>query len=156
MLVVRNTSARTLPDVTVAVTSFDYLSDYPNLAVRRRPVWVVDQGPGRVPNPPVETVQVDPPGSGTTADYNVWALGPLRAGRDAQLRVARVPRQAGAAHASSTGCTPASTARPRRSSPTAAAPAGSFTVDVADKPAADPRGPADGQGRAGPYVPSEA
>ena len=77
---VRNTSARTLPDVTVAVTSFDYLSDYPNLASRRRPIWVVDEGPGQVPKPPVETVEVDPPGSGTTANYSVWALGPLAPG----------------------------------------------------------------------------
>ena len=97
VLDVRNTSARTLPDVTVAVTSFDYLSDYPNLASRRRPVWVVDQGPGQIAKPPVETVQVDPPGSGTTANYNVWALGPAGAGSDAQLRVERVAREAGGA-----------------------------------------------------------
>ena len=81
VLSVRNTSAHAVPNVTVAVNSFDYISDYPNLAARRRPVWVVDHGPGPQPRRSVETVEVDAPGGGTTANYNVWALGRLPAGK---------------------------------------------------------------------------
>ena len=51
VLSVRNTGAHAVPNVTVAVNSFDYISDYPNLAARRRPVWVIDEGPGPLPRP---------------------------------------------------------------------------------------------------------
>jgi len=80
VLSVHNTSARTVPDVAVAVNSFYYTSNYPNLAARKRPVWVVNHGPGALPRTPVETVEIDAPGGGTTATYNVWALGRLAPG----------------------------------------------------------------------------
>lgn len=80
VLSVKNTSAHTVPDVSVALNSLEYLSNYPNLAARRRPVWVIDHGPGPLPRIPVETVEVDAPGGATTANYNVWALGSLAPG----------------------------------------------------------------------------
>lgn len=80
VLKVHNTSGRAIPDVAVALNSFDYVSNYPNLAARKRPVWVVNSGPGPQANPPVETVEVDAPGGGSTATYNVWTLGSLAAG----------------------------------------------------------------------------
>lgn len=80
VLRVHNAGSSAVANVTVAVDSFLYTSNYPNLAARKRPVWVVDQGPGSIPNPPVETVEVDPPGAGTTANYDVWALGRLAPG----------------------------------------------------------------------------
>jgi hypothetical protein len=153
-LVVRNTSARTLPNVTVAVTSFDYLSDYPNLADRKRPVWVVDQGPGRIPDPPVETVQVDPPGSGTTANYNVWALGPLPAGATRSFVWHVTPVKPGLhrvfyrVYAGLNGKAQAQLAG-------GGAPAGSFTVYVAGKPPPNHVDPQTGKVVPGPYVPSE-
>ena len=146
-LVVRNTSARTLPNVTVAVTSFDYLSNYPNLANRKRPVWVVDQGPGRTPDPPVATVQVDPPGSGTTANYNVWALGPLPAGATRSFVWQVTPVKPGLHRVFyRVVC------RPQRQGPGAArqrcGPGGQLHGGCRRQAAADPRGPADRQGRA--------
>ncbi len=151
---VRNTSARTLPDVTVAVTSFDYLRDYPNLASRRRPIWVVDEGPGQVPKPPVETVQVDPPGSGTTANYSVWALGPLAPGatRSFVWNVSPVkPGMYRVSYRVYAGLNGRAQAEFADGSPSA----GRFVVHVAERPPQTHVDPATGKVVAGPYVPSE-
>ena len=151
---VRNTSTRTLPDVTVAVTSFDYLSDYPNLASRRRPIWVVDQGPGQIPKPPVETVQVDPPGSGTTSNYNVWALGPLAPGATRSFVWSVSPVKPGAYKVSYrvyAGLNGRAQAALADGSP----PTGSFAVHVAERPPQTHVDPTTGKVVAGPYVPSE-
>jgi hypothetical protein len=154
VLDVRNTSARTLPDVTVAVTSFDYLSDYPNLASRRRPIWVVNEGPGQIAKPPVETVQVDPPGSGTTATYKVWALGPLapRATRSFVWNVSPVkPGMHRLSYRVYAGLNGNAQAELADGSP----PAGSFAVNIADHPPPTHVDPTTGKVVAGPYVPSE-
>lgn len=151
---VRNTGARTLPDVTVAVTSFDYLSDYPNLASRRRPIWIVNQGPGTVPNPPVETVQVDPPGSGTTANYNIWTLGPLAPGATRSFVWNVSPVKPGTYRVSYrvyAGLNGRAQAVLADGSP----PQGSFPVDVAASPPLTHVSPTTGKVVAGPYVPSE-
>jgi hypothetical protein len=154
VLDVRNTGAHTLPDVTVAVTSFDYLSDYPNLASRRRPIWVVDEGPGRAANPPVESVQVDPPGSGTTANYNVWTLGPLAPGATRSFVWSVSPVKPGMHRLSYrvyAGLNGKAQAKLANGSP----PAGSFDVDVADRPPSTHVDRTTGRVVAGPYVPSE-
>ncbi len=151
---VRNTSARTLPDVTVAVNSFDYLSDYSNLASRRRPIWVIDQGPGTVPKPPVETVEVDPPGSGTTANYDVWALGPLAPGATGSFVWQLSPVKPGVHQVHYrvyAGLNGKAQAQLADGSP----PAGSFTVHVAGRPPQAHVDPATGKVVPGPYVPSE-
>lgn len=80
VLDIRNPGSKALPNVAVAVSSFYYRSDYPNLASRLRPVWLVSQGPGLTPRPPVETVEVDPPGGASTATDSVWSMGRLPAG----------------------------------------------------------------------------
>lgn len=154
VLDVRNAGVRTLPDVTVAVTSFDYLSDYPDLASRRRPIWVVNEGPGRAANPPVETVEVDPPGSGTTANYNVWTLGPLapRATRRFVWNVSPVkPGTHRISYRVYAGLNGNAQAALADGSP----PVGSFDVDIAGRPPASHVDPATGKVVAGPYVPSE-
>ncbi len=77
-LVVRNAGSRTMPNVAVTLDSFYYMSNYPKLAVRKRPVWIVNTGPGaHATNPPVKTEEIDPPGGGETAFVNTWALGAL-------------------------------------------------------------------------------
>jgi hypothetical protein len=76
-LIVRNAGARTIPDVAVTIDSFYYTSTYPRLAVKKRPVWIVNTGPGVVPTRPVYTAEVNPPGGGETAYVNTWALGAL-------------------------------------------------------------------------------
>jgi len=70
----------TIPDVAVTLDSLSYASTYPNLAANRRPVWIVNTGPGPVPARPVETAAVNPPGGGDTAFVNTWALGALAPG----------------------------------------------------------------------------
>jgi hypothetical protein len=79
-LVVRNAGVRTIPDVAVTLNSFYYTSTYPRLAVNKRPVWIINRGPGAVPSgPPVQTEEVNQPGGGETAYVNTWALGALPA-----------------------------------------------------------------------------
>jgi hypothetical protein len=76
-LVVRNASARTIPNVAVTIQGFYYTSTYPRLSSSKRPVWIVNTGPGPVPKRPVYTNEVNPPGGGETAYVNTWALGAL-------------------------------------------------------------------------------
>jgi hypothetical protein len=79
-LAVRNVGTSTAPNVAITVNSFEYMSNYPNLADPKRPTWVIEQGPGPIANPPVETQEVSQPGGGVTAYVNTWALGPLAPG----------------------------------------------------------------------------
>lgn len=79
-LVVRNAGVRTIPNVAVTVDSFSYTSAYPRLSASKRPVWIVNTGPGVVPTRPVQTAEVNPPGGGETAFVNTWALGVLAPG----------------------------------------------------------------------------
>ena len=151
---VRNTSSRTLPDVTVAVTSFDYLSNYPHLASRRRPIWVVNEGPGQIAKPPVETVQVDPPGGGTTANYDIWALGPLAPGATRSFVWHVSPVKSGV-HRLSYRVYAGLNGRAKAELANGAPPVGSFNVDIADKPPTTHVNPVTGRVVAGPYVPSE-
>jgi hypothetical protein len=74
---VENTGKRTLPNIAVTLDSFAYVSNYPRLAARERPIWVIETGPGTQPSIPVQSEAVNPPGGGQTAYVNTWALGPL-------------------------------------------------------------------------------
>jgi hypothetical protein len=77
-LIVRNAGSRTIPNIAVTLDSFYYTSTYPKLAVNKRPVWIVNTGPGAVATaPPVKTEEVNPPGGGETAFVDTWALGAL-------------------------------------------------------------------------------
>lgn len=81
-MIVRNAGAKTIPNVAVTLDSFYYTSNYPKLAVRKRPVWIVNTGPGgTASDPPVQTEEVNPPGGGETAFVNTWALGALGPGQ---------------------------------------------------------------------------
>jgi hypothetical protein len=154
VLVVRNTSARTLPDVTVGVTSFSYVSNYPNLASRLRPVWVVDQGPGAIPHPAVETQQVDPPGSGTTANNNVWALGPLRPGATRSFVWHVTPVKPGL-HRISYTVSAGLNGKAQAQLAGGKTPTGSFAVYIAGRPPLTHVDPETGRIVPGPYIPSE-
>jgi hypothetical protein len=77
-LIVRNAGVRTIPNIAVTLDSFYYTSAYPKLGVRKRPVWIVNTGPGAIASdPPVQTEEVNPPGGGETAFVDTWALGAL-------------------------------------------------------------------------------
>jgi len=86
VITVQNLGPRTVPNVAVTIDSFYYTEHYPELASNKRPVWIVDQGPGAIASPPVESEAVSPPGGGQTAYVNTWALGPLA---PSQLRTFR-------------------------------------------------------------------
>ena len=95
VLSVRNTGLRTVPNVAVTLDSFYYTSTYPELAANKRPVWVVEAGPGAIPRRPVQSQAVSPPGGGQTAYVNTWALGPLAPGRVQTFLWRVVPVKAG-------------------------------------------------------------
>ncbi|HEV2923237.1 MAG TPA: hypothetical protein VGW98_04325 [Solirubrobacteraceae bacterium] len=76
-LQVRNAGGRTVPNVAVTLDSFYYTEHYPELASDKRPIWVIEQGPGPAARPPVQTQEISKPGGGQTAYVNTWALGPL-------------------------------------------------------------------------------
>jgi hypothetical protein len=92
---VRNTSASTVPTVAVTIDSFSYTATTPGLASNKRPIWVIERGPGAVPKLPVETAAISPPGGGQTAYVNTWALGPLAPGRTRRFLWRVVPVKPG-------------------------------------------------------------
>jgi hypothetical protein len=80
-LLVRNTGSSTVPNLAITVDSFNYASNYAGLAANKRPIWVIEQGPGAVAKRPVESQEISPPGGGQTAYTNTWALGAVPAGQ---------------------------------------------------------------------------
>jgi hypothetical protein len=132
-LEVRNPGPRTVPNLTVSVSSFYYRSEYPNLADRARPIWIVDQGPGAVPQRPVQTVPFDSPGSDLTATEGTWAAGPLRPGEARTLTWQLTPVKAGVhtvAYSLAAGLNGRAAAQRANGEPLG----GRFTVDIAAAP----------------------
>ncbi len=96
ILSVRNSSSETIPNIAATVDSFNYASTFPELAANKRPVWVIERGPGEPAKLPVQTQEVSVPGGGQTAYLNTWALGVLPAHRTATFIWNVVPVKAGA------------------------------------------------------------
>jgi hypothetical protein len=119
VIAVKNTGSQTVPDVAVTVDSFGATSQQPDLAASERPVWVVDDGPR----------------GGTTAYVNTWALGALRPGHVHRFTWRVTAVQSGThtlkwqVAAGLNGKAKATLAGNR-------APAGSFTVDISERPPA--------------------
>jgi hypothetical protein len=80
VLHVRNAGSATVPAVAVTLDSFYYTEHFPELASNKRPIWVIERGPGPAARPPVQTQEVSQLGGGQTAYVNTWALGPLAPG----------------------------------------------------------------------------
>ena len=95
VLQVRNSGTQTVPNVAVSIDSFAYTSDFPNLASNKRPIWVIETGPGAIPQRSVESEAISPPGGGQTAYVNTWALGPLAPGHTGTFVWRVVPVKAG-------------------------------------------------------------
>lgn len=93
---VLNESNRTVPAVAITVDSFSYVEKFAELAANKRPVWVVEQGPGTIAKLPVQSQAVSPPGGGQTAYVNTWALGALKAKGSRTFSWRVVPVKAGA------------------------------------------------------------
>jgi hypothetical protein len=95
-LIVRNAGARTIPNVAVTLDSFYYTNAYPKLSSSKRPVWIVNTGPGATAiGPPVQSEEVNPPGGGETAYVNTWALGALAPGKSRRFVWKVTPVKAG-------------------------------------------------------------
>ena len=75
---VRNESNHVVPNVAITVDSFSYVEKFAELASNKRPIWVVEEGPGTPAKLPVQSQAISPPGGGQTAYVNTWALGALK------------------------------------------------------------------------------
>lgn len=93
---VRNADSKTIPNIAVTLDSFYYTEKYPELAADKRPIWVVEQGPGKPPVSPAQSQAVSPPGGGQTAYVNTWALGPLAPNATQVFEWKAIPVKAGA------------------------------------------------------------
>jgi hypothetical protein len=93
--VVRNTGSRTVPTVAITVDSLEYTERFPELAANKRPVWAIEQGPGPVASPPVQTQEVSQLGGAQNAYVKTWALGALAPGKTQTFRWRLVPVKAG-------------------------------------------------------------
>jgi hypothetical protein len=94
LLTVRNPGTSTAPNVAITVNSFEYASNFPELASDKRPIWIVDAGPGEI-NHPAQSAAVTPNGGGQTAYVNTWALGPLGPGQTRTFRWRVAPVKSG-------------------------------------------------------------
>jgi len=92
---VRNTGSHTVPTVAVTIDSFEYTSHYPELADDQRPIWAIEQGPGTVAKPPVETEEVSLSAGAETAYVNTWAMGSLAPGQTRSFAWRVVPVKSG-------------------------------------------------------------
>jgi hypothetical protein len=155
LMTVRNRSNETIPNLTATVDSFLYTLHYPELAASKRPVWVVERGPGKAAKPPVETQEVSIPGGGQTAYVNTWALGPLPAGHTETFVWRVVPVRSGAFkvhYAFTAGLAGNAKARLASGGPAT----GSFAVAIAPKPEAKHVDPETGQVVPGAYPPASS
>ena len=121
-----------MPNVAVTVVSFYYRSEFPNLAERARPIWIVDQGPGATPQKPVETV-LNSPGGYVTATANTWAAGPLPAGETRTFQWMLTPVKAGK-HTVSYAVAPGLGGKARAQLPGGGPVLGHFNVEIAPAP----------------------
>jgi hypothetical protein len=151
-IAVRNTSSATMPDVAVTVNSFYYTSHYPGLSDDKKPIWVVEQGPGAIAKPPVPSQEVSPPGGGQTAYVNTWALGPLAPGRTRIFRWHLAPVKTGTYSVRYTVAAGlAGQAKARLAD--GAIPRGRFDVAIAPRPAATHINPNTQRVQKGKYPP---
>jgi len=151
-LQVQNTSTRTVPNVAVTLDSFYYTEHYPELASDQRPIWVVEQGPGAIASPPVQSQSVSPPGGGQTAYVSTWALGPLAPGSTQTFVWRVVPVKAGLHTVHFTVA--AGLAGKAKAELASGGPVqGQLTADIAPLPAARHVDPYTGSVAAGQYPP---
>jgi hypothetical protein len=133
LLRVRNTGTHTVPDVAITVDSFNYTATTPELAANKRPVWAIEQGPGVVPRPPVQSQEVSQLGAGQTAYVNTWALGPLAPGRTQTFSWRVVPVKAGS-HTVRFAVAAGLSGHARAALSAGGAVQGRFTVNIAPAP----------------------
>lgn len=148
-LAVQNTGSRAVPDLAITVDSFNYRSNYPDLAARQRPVWVIERGPGPVPRPAVQSQEVSQLGGGQTADVNTWSLGALAAGAT-QTYVWKVTPVKSGAHTVHYSIAAGLAGRARATLASGGAATGQFAVQIAGSPPSSHVAP-NGKVVEGPY-----
>jgi hypothetical protein len=149
---VRNTSTATIPNIAITVDSFSYVSNLPELAASKRPIWVIEQGPGTVPKRPVQSQAISPPGSGQTVYVNTWALGPLAPGHTQTFAWRVTPVKSGLYTVHYT-IAAGLAGRSRARLADGAIPHGHFKVAIAPRPPAKHVNPETGQVEPGRYIP---
>ncbi|HEV3318662.1 MAG TPA: hypothetical protein VG053_02875 [Solirubrobacteraceae bacterium] len=150
---VRNTGTATIPNLAVTIDSFSYVSHFPELASSKRPIWVVEQGPGAVPKRPVQSQAISPPGGSQTAYVNTWALGPLAPGHTQTFTWRVTPVKSGVYKVHYT-IAAGLAGRSRARLADGGIPHGHFTVAIAPRPPATHVNPETGQVEPGRYVPA--
>jgi hypothetical protein len=130
---VHNEDSRTVPNVAISVDSFLYVEKYPELAADKRPVWVVEEGPGTPAKQPVQSQAVSPPGGGQTNYVNTWALGPLQPGATRTFTWKVVPVKSGM-HTVHLTVAAGLAGNARATLASGGAVARSFTADIAAAP----------------------
>jgi hypothetical protein len=150
-IAMRNVSTQTVPTVAVTVDSLTYNSRYAALADPRRPIWVIERGPGAIAVPPVESQEVSPPGGAQTAATKTWALGSLPPRHTTRFVWKLVPVKAGTytlhfAYA-------AGVSGKSKVHVVLGSQRGAITVHIAPKPPATHVNPETGKVLPGPYIP---
>jgi hypothetical protein len=148
----RNADTRTIPNVAVTVDSFYYTETFPELAADKRPVWVVEQGPGAIPARPVQSQAISPPGGGQTAYVNTWALGPLAPGATQTFEWKVVPVKSGS-HTVNLEVAAGLAGKAKATLENGAQPKRTFVADIAGVPPATYVNPSTGKVVAGTYPP---
>jgi hypothetical protein len=149
-LQVRNTGSHTVPNVAVTVDAFNYTSTAPELSASKRPVWAIEQGPGAIAKPPVETQEVSVPGGGQTAYLNTWALGRLAPGQSEKFTWKVVPLKPGS-HTVRFAVAASLTGKAKARLASGGLVNGQFTVDIAGEPPTKHVNPSTGRIEAGAF-----
>ncbi len=139
---------QTAPNVAVTVDSFNYSSDFPDSPTRKRPIWVIEQGPGRGRPSRRSRAGVSPPGGGADGVREHVGARPARPrarrARSCWHVVPVKPGLHGVHYAIAAGLAgKAKAVLALRAAPST----GAFTVDIAPAPPADARGPEHRPGR---------
>jgi hypothetical protein len=150
---VRNADTRTIPNIAVTIDSFYYTERYPELAANKRPVWVVEQGPGTPPQAPVQSQAVSPPGGGQTAYVNTWALGPLAPNKTRVFEWKVIPVKAGV-HRVSFEINAGLGGQAKATLPNGGELSGRFRAEIAPAPPQTHVDPSTGKVVAGTFPPS--
>jgi hypothetical protein len=149
-LQVRNVGSRTAPSVAVAIDSFYYTEDYPELASTQRPVWVIEQGPGTPAKTPVQSQAVNAPGGAETAYVNTWTLGALAPGQT-QTFVWRVTPVRAGMHTVHFTIAAGLAGRARAQTPSGAPVQGALSANIAALPPSRHVDPKTGRVVSGPF-----
>jgi hypothetical protein len=147
---VANVGTSTAPNVAVTINSFNYASNYPELASTQRPVWVVDAGPGDIPARPAQSQAISPPGGSQTNYVNTWALGALPPRGVQTFRWRVVPVKAGLYTVRYTVAAGLA-GKAKAVSPSGGPVQGRFTVFITKAPPPRHVNPNTGQVEPGPY-----